>query len=191
MSIKVAQHRLCPNVMSGCDHPCVMNAEGVQVGCGGYRGPALLTWAPNPCGTGGMWRLVENLNECITCDWCDEYTVAAFTVRYDGWMDRACVSHALRYFPELFPAGNKRPAQYASRFMLRMVVTRGAHARWADWETYDRSDTLLAESRFLDRAEGWRQVTRSSNAHYHRSGAWRGVWENANGVRIALYAVVR
>lgn len=191
MSNKVAQHRLCPNVMSGCDHPSVMNAEGVQVGCGGYRGPALLTMQYDRYGKGGSWRLVENLNECITCDWCDPYTVAAFTVRdHEGWMDRVCVMHALRYFPELWPQ-TKRPAQYGSRFMMRTFAVRTGASGWSAWETFDRSDVLLNQSRFMEGARGWRMVTRSSNAHYRRTGAFRAVWESERGARIVVFTVIK
>lgn len=197
MSNKVAQHRLCPNVMSGCDHPCVMNADGVQVGCGGYRGPALLTMQYDRYGKGGAWRLVENLNECITCDWCDPYTVAAFTVRdHTGWMDRVCVMHALRYFPELWPQ-TKRPAQYGSAFVLREVLTTSdGKSLMLSPRTYRRSDDMFEASRHpvMRRGRmmtGWSLVSRSTNAHYRRTGHFRATYEHTSGVKVTVHAVVK
>lgn len=131
-----------------------------------------------------------NTDPSRICDWCEGEHAAAVIVTDGGWDNRACVMHALRWYPELWPA-NKRPAQYGSAFMLRSFATRGAHAAAGEWETYDRSDTLLNESRYLADDDGWTLVYRSSNRHYRQTGHFRAVYRNAIGVHITIHAVVK
>lgn len=131
-----------------------------------------------------------NTDPSRICDWCEGEHVAAVIVTDGGWDNRACVMHALRWYPELWPAA-KRPAQYGNAFMMTTVTGRGAYAALDDWETFDRSDTLLSESRFLHGNDEWTLMYRSSTRHYRATGHFRMAYENAIGVRIAIHAVVK
>lgn len=124
------------------------------------------------------------------CDWCDLGQRAAVVVVDGGWPNGACVMHALRWYPELWP-NSRRPAQHGSAFVLRATIHRGDAATHLPQEHYTRSDDMFEMSRPMV-AGRWVMESRSTNAHYRRTGHFRATYvEAVTGIRMTFHAVVK
>lgn len=152
--------------------------------------------APNY--VGGTWTLRLN-DRGWGCDWCEDATLpAAFVVtddngRGDEFDNGACVMHALRWHPGLWPADGQ-PTQYARTYRVHSSATRGDFAKvQSDTRYGNEFDAWYAAQTpaRINAGNTWGLVYESSVEHFRRTGHRRFVYANAAGVRFVVHVLAQ